>query len=222
VVLAERTRPFNEPDISHFFPLMAQTEARLGRRPRFGAWDAASDAHYVYDDFDEAGGFAAAPFNPGGPQRARRPFAPDGTPLCAAGLPMDLHCRYQDCTSGLSPHERANYRCPLLHPTVTAEACPVADPHFARGGCTTTIANTRGARVRHKLDREGDAYKQIYALRTMVERINSQAEALNILHPKLRRGQAIVNRNTLTYVLINLRALARRRAAATEARPTHS
>jgi hypothetical protein len=52
----------------------------------------------------------------------------------------------------------------------------------------------------------------------MVERINSQAEALGILHPKLRRGQAIVNRNTLTYVLINLRALARI-GAAREARP---
>ena len=53
----------------------------------------------------------------------------------------------------------------------------------------------------------------------MVERINSQAEALDILRPKLRRGRAIANRNTLTYVLINLRALARVRAAAIEARP---
>jgi hypothetical protein len=48
----------------------------------------------------------------------------------------------------------------------------------------------------------------------MVEQINSQAEALDMLHPKLRRGTAIANRNTLTYVLINLRALSRIRAAA--------
>ncbi|NTU85747.1 MAG: hypothetical protein HGA45_41535 [Chloroflexales bacterium] len=218
VVLAERTRPFNESDPSHFFPLMDQVEARLGRRPRFGTWDAAYDAHYVYDYFDQAGGFAAVPLNLG-PQHKKRSFAPDGTPLCAAGLPMELYCLYQDRTSGLYPHERGKYRCPLLHPTVTAEACPCSDPHFAKGGCTTTIANTRGARIRHELDREGEAYKQIYPMRTMVERINSQAEALGILHPKLRRGQAIVNRNTLTYVLINLRALARIRAA-TEARPT--
>ena len=52
----------------------------------------------------------------------------------------------------------------------------------------------------------------------MVERINSQAEALAILHPKLRHGSAIANRNTLTYVLINLRALGRRRAATLEER----
>ena len=48
----------------------------------------------------------------------------------------------------------------------------------------------------------------------MVERINSQAEALGLLRPKLRRGQAIANRNTLTYVLINLRALQRVRERA--------
>ncbi|MBK9715723.1 MAG: hypothetical protein IPO81_31240 [Kouleothrix sp.] len=40
-----------------------------------------------------------------------------------------------------------------------------------------------------------------------------------MLHPKLRRGRAIANRNTLTYVLINLRALKRIRNAATAGRP---
>ncbi|NNJ13744.1 hypothetical protein EKD04_025805 [Chloroflexales bacterium ZM16-3] len=213
VVLAERTRPFNESDPSHFRPLMAQVEARLGRRPRFGTWDAAFDAHYVYDYFDQAGGFAAVPFNGGG-KRAKRTFAPDGTPLCAASLPMHLQCTYMDRTSGLEPYERAKYDCPLLQPRVTGEPCPCADPHFAKGGCSTTIANTTGARIRHELDREGDDYTRLYALRTMVERINSQAEALDILRPKLRRGQAIVNANTLRYVLINVRALLRVRAAA--------
>lgn len=56
----------------------------------------------------------------------------------------------------------------------------------------------------------------------MVERINTQGEALDSLHPKLRWGQAIVNRNPPTYVLIKLRALARIRAAAIEARPAES
>ncbi len=32
VVLVERTRPFNESDISYVFPLMKQVEGRLGRR----------------------------------------------------------------------------------------------------------------------------------------------------------------------------------------------
>ncbi len=213
VVLAERTRPFNESDPSSFHPLMAQVEQRLGRRPRFGTWDAAYDAHYVYDYFDQAGGFAAVPFNPGGPQRAKRTFAPDGRPQCAAGLAMHRQFTYQH-RACLVPHERAKYQCPLLHPAVTGAACPCGDAHFAKGGCTTTIANTKGARIRHELDRAHDDYQRRYAMRTMVERINSQAEALNILHPKLRRGQAIVNANTLRYVLINLRARHRVRADA--------
>jgi hypothetical protein len=69
------------------------------------------------------------------------------------------------------------------------------------------------------LDRESAAYKQLYAQRPLVERINSQAEALAILPPTLRHGPAIANRNTLTYVLINLRALTRRRGSPPAERP---
>lgn len=214
VVLAERTRPFNESDISYFQPLMRQVEGRLGRRPRTGIWDAAFDAHYVYDYFDQAGGQAIVPLV-AGRRGSGRQFAPDGAPLCAAGLPMVRLFTYQHRT-GLVPHEREKCGCPLLHPQATGQCCPIADRHFATGGCTTTIASSRGARIRHQLDRTSEAYKQLYDQRTMVERINSQAEALEIIHPKLRSGRAIANRNTLTYVLINLRALGRLRAAQEE------
>jgi hypothetical protein len=43
-VLAELTLPFDQPDVAYFQPLMADTERRLGFRPRFGALDAAYDA----------------------------------------------------------------------------------------------------------------------------------------------------------------------------------
>jgi hypothetical protein len=218
VVLAERTRPFNESDPSYFFPLMQQVEQRLGRKPRFGAWDCAYDAHYVYEYFHQAGGFAAVPFN-SGKKGAKRQFAPDGSPLCAAGLAMPRLLTYLDRTSSLIPHLREKCGCPLLYAEPSGAACPIADPHFEKGGCTTTLAADTGARIRHTLDRESDEYKQLYNQRTMVERINSQAEALGILHPKLRRGRAIANVNTLTYVLINLRALQRIQSAAQERRP---
>ena len=218
VVLAERTRPFNESDPSYFHPLMVQVEQRLGRKPRFGAWDAAFDAFYVYAYFDQAGGMAAVPFNPGR-RGGMRQFADNGAPLCAAKLAMPRLLTYVDRTSGLVPHEREKCGCPLLHPTPTGQVCPIAEAHWDKGGCTTTIATSIGARIRHQLDRESAAYKTLYAQRTMVERINSQAEALDIIHPKLRSGRAIANRNTLTYVLINLRALQRIRSAATEVRP---
>jgi hypothetical protein len=107
-----------------------------------------------------------------------------------------------------------------MFPSASGPVCTNADAHWEKGGCTTTIAAGPGSRLRHTLDRNGEDYKALYAKRTMVERINSQAEALDIIHPKLRSGRAIANRNTLTYVLINLRALARlRTAAASEARP---
>jgi hypothetical protein len=70
-------------------------------------------------------------------------------------------------------------------------------------------------RVRHELDRESEAYKDVFRQRTATERINSQALELGIERPKLRNGQAITNINTLIYVLINLRAyhrVRRRRA----------
>jgi len=218
VVLAERTRPFNESDPSYFHPLMEMVERRLGRAPKYGALDTAFDAHYVYDYFHQAGGFAAVPLNVGKRGNGRQ-FDAQGRPLCAAGLAMYQQFVYQDRTA-LVPHTREKCRCPLLHPEPTGEICPIADPHWEKGGCTTTIATSQGARIRHQLDREGQEYKQLFAKRTMVERINSQAEALGILRPKLRRGSAIANQNTLLYVLINLRALQRVRAAAAERRPS--
>jgi len=126
---------------------------------------------------------------------------------------------YQDRTA-VVPHQREKCGCPLLHPEPSGAVCPIADEHWEKGGCTTTIASSIGARIRHQLDRESEAYKQLYAKRTMVERINSQAEALDILHPKLRRGTVIARGNTLLYVLINLRALARLHVAAAEGRPS--
>lgn len=208
VVLAERTRPFNESDISYFAPLMQQTEQRLGFRPPYGAWDTAFDAHYVYDYFHAAGGFAAVPLN-SGKRGSGRTFDAAGHPCCAAGLGMPVLLRYWDRTSTLVPHARAKHGCPLLHPTPTGSACPIQDPHFARGGCTTTLATSMGARLRHQLDRDSATYRAIFQQRTVVERINSQAEALGIERPKLRNQRSIANQNTLIYVLINLRLLRR-------------
>ena len=66
-----------------------------------------------------------------------------------------------------------------------------------------------GARLRYTLDRDSAAYKDAYRQRTATERINSQAVALGIERPHLRNEQAITNRNTLIYTLINLRFLKR-------------
>jgi hypothetical protein len=206
-VLAEWTQPFDRPDVSYFQPLLADTARRLGHPPRYGAFDAAFDAFYVYEYFDQAGGFAAVPMADRG-GRARRSFDAQGLPLCEAGLPMPLKYTYQ-CRTALVPHECARYVCPLLFPQPNGEACPIGHKNWPQKGCATTMATSIGARRRYQIDRQSEAYKEIYKQRTATERVNSQAVELGIERPHLRNGAAIANLNTLIYVLINLHALQR-------------
>ena len=215
-VVAELTQPFDCGDLSYFFPLMALTEVRLGLRPRWGTFDAAFDAFYVYEYFyraDDPQAFAAVPFSERGGYRAGgRQFSAAGLPICRAGLPMPLKFTYLDRTSALIEHERGKYVCPLRATGNSAAAtCPVNHPRWNKGGCTAMMPTSIGARLRYQLDREGEAYKSIYKQRSATERINSQAVALGIERPHLRNQHAIANRNTLIYLLINLRFLQRLR-----------
>jgi len=210
-VLAEMTQTFEKGDTTYFFPLMKQVEQRLGFRPRYGALDAAFDAFYVYDFFDspQHDGFAAVPFSEKGTKLVRRQFDEAGLPLCEAGLAMPLKFTYNDRTTAIIPYRRAKHVCPLLHPEPTGESCPIQHKKWAKNGCATHLAATSGSRIRHQLDRTSEKYKAIYAQRTAVERIFSQAKALGIERPKLRNQQAIANQNTLIYLLINLRTMQR-------------
>jgi hypothetical protein len=212
-VLAEVTQPFDRGDVTYFFPLMGQTEQRLGFRPRFGAFDAAFDAWYVYAHFhreDDPQAFAAVPFSEKGGYKAKgRQFSPQGLPLCAARLPMPLKFTYIDRTTCIVEHERGKYVCPLRFAKPSTDACPVNHERWPKGGCTVAMPLSIGARLRYTLDRDSEAYKAIYRQRTAVERINSQAVALGIERPHWRNGQAIANLNTLIYTLINLRMLQR-------------
>lgn len=209
-VLAELTQTFDKSDVSYFFPLMDDVERRLGFRPKYGAFDAAFDAFYVYEHFNNGDGFAAVPFSEkGGYKAGERTFTDEGLPHCKAGLPMPLKFTYLDRTITLVTHERGKYVCPLLHPQPSGDTCPINHERWAKGGCTAMMPTAAGARIRYTLDRDSDDYKRIYSQRTATERINSQAKALGIERPHLRNGQAIANLNTLIYTLINLRALQR-------------
>jgi hypothetical protein len=223
-LLAELTQPFNRSDVSYFFPLMADVERRLGFRPRFGAFDAAFDAFYVYEYFHRDGqshpddAFAAVPFSQRGGHRLS--FDPNGLPLCKAGLPMPLKSTFWSKRT-LVAHECGRYMCPLRFPTLTGQACPIRYKQWPTGGCITKIPTSIGTRIRYQLDRHSQAYKQVYKQRTASERINSQAVELGIERPKIRNGPAIANQNTLIYVLINLRALHRiRRKKLAQADPS--
>jgi len=208
-VLAEMTQTFDHADVSYFFPLMAKTEKILGCKPRFGTFDAAFDAWYVYDYFhraDDPDAFAAVPFSEKGGYKAKgRQFSSAGLPICAAGLEMPLQFTYTDQTISIIPHERGKYVCPLRYPQKTEHACPINHENWKKKGCTSAMPTSIGARLRYTLDRESQNYKDMYKQRTAVERINSQAVAMGIERPHLRNGAAITNLNTLIYTLINLR-----------------
>lgn len=220
-VIAELTQPFDQGDVTYFFPLMAQVEACVGYRPRYATFDAAFDAWYVYAHFyrknQPAFGFAAVPFSEKGNYKAHeRQFDSQGLPLCKAGLAMPLQFTYTDRTTCIIEHERGKYVCPLKFPAATAHTCPVRHRNWKRGGCTAAMPTSIGARLRYTLDRDSALYKSLYCQRTAVERINAQAVALGIERPHLRNGCAIANQNTLIYVLINLRFIQRLREGCTE------
>jgi hypothetical protein len=200
-VLAELTQTFNRPDVSYFYPLLAQVERRLGRPPRFGAFDAAFDAWYTFDYFAEAGGFAAVPFSGKGDDPG---FDEAGLPLCQAGLAMPCRSTFMNYR-GLVPQRQGRYVCPLLYPEPTGQACPIDHKKWSEGGCLHKMGITVGARLRYLLDRDSPEYKLLYNQRSATERVNSQAVELGIERPKLRNQRAITNQATLIYVLINLR-----------------
>lgn len=206
-VLAELTQTFDHGDSTYFLPLMDHVERRLGFRPPFGTADAAFDAFYVYDYFhsDQHDGFAAVPLRQ---MNRLRLFDDEGLPLCEADLAMPLKGTFVNRTS-MVQHRRGRYVCPLLHPQPSDLSCPIDHAKWANGGCKLVMPTAVGARIRYQLDRQSDTYKRVYNQRTAVERIFSQAVALGMERPKLRNRQAIANQNTLTYVLINLRAMAR-------------
>src|SRR5205807_4466712 len=94
------------------------------------------------------------------------------------------------------------YRCPLLYPEPTGETCDHVQFRKEKG-CVKDINLEAGGLMRVTLDRV------VYNQRIACERINSQAQALGIERPKARNIHSVRNLNTLTYVVINVRVLAK-------------
>lgn len=205
VVLAEYTQPFNEVDSTYYHPLYARTVQALGQVPANITADAAFDAWHIYQTCAIHGGMAAIALNPRGHPLPQQD--PEGRPLCPRGLPM------QPSYTFLHPdgYRAQLHRCPLLFPARTDQVCD--HEQFTKGsGCVKQLNSELGGQMRRRLDRTSTAYQQIYRQRTAAERINSQAKALGIERPKVRNGASVRNLNTLTYIVINVRALARARA----------
>jgi hypothetical protein len=204
VVLAEYTQPFNETDVTYFEPVRQRTHAALGFHPTNWTADAAYDAWYVYQAAAEQGGLAAVPLNQRGQAVAQ--LDARGWPLCPRQLPMVPGAIYRDPDG----FQARNLRCPLLFPKPTGQVCE--HPQFAKGpGCKKHLNIELGGLMRLQLDRTTPTYRALYNQRTSAERINSQAKALGIERPAMRNIRSLRNLNTLTYIVINTRALERAR-----------
>ncbi len=198
------TQPFNEGDITYFFPLYVSTVATLGFFPTHIAADAAFDAWYCYQTMAFRNGIAAIPLNQHGHPESRRDA--DGVPLCAKGLRMHPTCQFSH-TYG---YRSQRFRCPLLFPQPTGQSCD--HPQFLKEkGCVKDLNWERGGQMRVTLDRDSPLYKGIYCQRTSTERSNSQSKAAGLERPKVRNIHSVRNLNTLTYLVINARALQRAR-----------
>jgi hypothetical protein len=205
VVLAEYTQPFNLTDPTYYRPLYRRTVETLGFRPKNIAADAAFDAWYVYQDAAEMGGIAAVPLNLRG--RERPQLGPNGLHLCPKGLEMVGLYEFNHGDG----YRAQDLGCPLLRPRATGQSCN--HEQFGKGvGCVKQINISAGGRMRIELDRQSESYRGLYRQRTAAERINSQAKALGIERPQVRNSKSVHNLNTLTYIIINARALQRVRA----------
>lgn len=202
VVLAEYTLPFNENDISFFFPFYIQTVAHLGHYPLNITADAAFDAWYVYQTCVHRGGIAAIALNLHGHPESRRDHA--GVPVCAKGLRMVPSFQFSH-TRGYTSQR---FLCPLLYPQPNAESCE-HEQFKKEKGCVKDLNWELGGQMRVALNRDGPQYKVIYRQRTSAERINSQAKAQHIERPHVRNRRSVANLNTLTYIVINANALKR-------------
>jgi hypothetical protein len=203
-VVADWTQPFDRQDVTYFAPLYPQAVRRLGAHPPRVAADAAFDAWHVYQPWAEHGGLAAIPLNRRG--HAPVPRTAAGEPICPRGLVMAPGYAF----THEDGYPARRHGCPLLRPSPTGASCN--HPQFATGGCVTTVNLAPGGRLRVATDRTGDAYRALYRQRTAAERINSQAKALGLARPRVRRRAAVERLCTLTYLVINLRALQRIRA----------
>jgi hypothetical protein len=216
VAIAETTKPFNHADIEFFPMLYRQLRKHLPFHPQVLTADAAFDAWYVYEAFARRGGTAAIALNPG--RFAEPKQGENGLPLCPIGLEMPKYGKvYFDRTRR---HTVQRHRCPLLVPTRTGQSC--SHEQFAKGcGCEKRLNAQPGGQMRLTLDRQSDAFKAIYRQRVMVERLFALATALGIERPKVRNIASVRNLNTLTYIILNVRALLRALAFPPQTAPAH-
>lgn len=157
-------------------------------------------AWYIYQCAAGQGAIAALPLNGHGHTDAKRDV--DAVPFSRKGLRMVSSFQFVH-TCG---YRAQRFCCPLLAKSESAQTCD--HPQFLKGiGCRKDGNWELGGRMRVMLDRSDPLSHAISTQRTSAERITSQAKELGIERPKVRTIRSVRNLNTLTYLIMNVRAL---------------
>jgi hypothetical protein len=215
---AETTKPANSADVNFALPLLkAYRQHTKVFVQRFLA-DAAFDAWDIYQDVfgdkdDPQHGQAYIPINPRGHDPKPNQVGPHGGIIAPCGKEMKpesawfdkskgYHRRRDQCPYTQTQRQKGTVSCPCNHPQV-----------HSKRGCTRTINLDDPQKLRFALNRQSKEFKQAFKERTTVERLFAHANQANFEHPNVRDGHAVAQLNTLTYTLINLKAILKVRAA---------
>ena len=218
VCVAETTKPANTADVHFALPLLkAYRQHTKIFVQRFFA-DAAFDAWYIYQNVfgekdDPQHGQAYIPINARGHDPKPNSFGPHGGIIAPCGKEMKPESAWLDTSKG---YHRRRDQCPYTQTQRKkgTVSCPCNHPQFhKKRGCTRTINLDDPDQLRFALNRQSKEFKQIFKERTTVERLFAHANQANLEHPNVRDGHAVAQLNTLTYTLINLKAILKVRAA---------
>lgn len=186
VVLAEQTQPFNVSDVEYAPLLLDKAIQVLQGLPACFTADAAFDAQAVYAYFVGSASSLAIPLNLRG--KPRFALNAEGDVLCPADAsPMQALERWQE-----RGQARQRFRCP---------SCGHEHKLFVE---TVNL-------YRWQIAHEGPSFRRLYRQRTIVERVNSLADAYKLTRPRQRRLRSVARRNTLIYIVLNYHVLQRLR-----------
>ena len=218
VCVAETTKPADTADVKFALPLLKAYREQVQIFVRRFLADAAFDAWYVYQDVfgekdDPQHGQAYIPINPRGQGPKPTQFGPHGGVIAPCGKEMKPESAWFDKTKG---YHRRRDRCPYTQAQRKkgSVSCPCNHPQFrSKRGCTKTVNLDDPLQLRFALNRASKQFKQVFKERTTVERLFAHANQAAFQHPNVRDGHAVAQLKTLTYTLINLKAILKVRAA---------
>ena len=212
IVLVESTKPNEVADKDVVKSLMRKLKRVYGQKKgRKIVLDAAYDSNDIYNFIVNK--MKSEPFIAENRRyrRAISEFDNTGRPVCEARFPMKYCGIIND-----ADRTRVKYRCPIRAGNKKERAklpaeCPVADLRFAEGkcyGCTAYVDFAGDARSQAQAKRQSESFREIYKLRTEVERYFSRLGPREAEDTTVYKYRSVRNQMSIAHLSLNLVAVA--------------